>query len=303
MSNSCSWLKNFNALIFVFAVMVLSFGCQNKLKRVKINKGSTQGTSAAALPKFTKGKPETGVCLDLPRLVDHIHQLGTEVVRVTTYDLLIQVTNLEELKNQLTPESLAQIPFFWLKRQGPHLQLPYAKEFEDGWMHFPSKQNECASVEFTTSPGDASPAANPSNNSSLTPIMGSAQITEKSEKSLKFTIQNNPSSPQYSVLLESNESLLVTRIQPENFNFPRSNQPPVQVKANVLLTKRVQWGRLRNNVQIVRRLAEMWAAQLKESTPKQLLNILNDQKRKGGPETLVSLPLDVYMNIDHQLSN
>lgn len=303
MSNSCFRLKNFNILIFGFAVITLTLGCQNKLKRVKIKNGSTQGTSATSLPKFTKGKQETGICLDLPRLVDHIHQLGTEVVRVTTYDLLIQVTNLEEIRNQLNPDALAQIPFFWLKKQGAHLQLPYAKEFEKGWMHFPSKQNECASVEFTSSPGGASTGMNPSDSSSINPIMGSAQITEKSEKSLKFTIQNNPSSPQYSVLLESNESLLVTRIQPENFNFPRSNQPPVQVQANVLLAKRVQWGRLRNNVQVVRRLAEMWAAQLKENTPKQLLNILTDQKRKGGPETLVSLPLDVYMNIDHQLAN
>lgn len=312
-------LKSFCYLTLIS--LILS-SCQGKAGRLAIDtKKSTQNAFKSV--QFKKGKKETGFCLDLPSLVNHLHQMGNDAVRITTQDLFAQTPQSSPSANptdQTTQPSLNttttspasennQTEIQWLIQSQPHVHIPYARFFEIGWFQPPQKQNECESLDFdpsaatTTSTQITDDSPNPSSPPhsreetpsavsefqtfpATTPLAGNFKIISKSDNLIKYEFTQNDTNnqqAQFQISIEMDSSS----------SLLISKQ--ITIKGiTYFITRKVEWGQMKGLISITKRLAQLWQSKLSQFTPIELVNQIKNLKPNAKPTELIKISLENY---------
>lgn len=306
-------MKKFSVLVSTIIggslLLLAGIGCQSKTGKTPIVTKERVGSSAkenSTFPAFrTKGKGMEA-CLDLPELIKDLHNLGTDIVRVFTVDLF--VSNIEskslELSDKATSIDSAGVDL--LKRSRPHASLPFAKKFENGWIEFPFKQDECRSVSFIQM-GDSSQEA-PTDGAAAPPSTHNVdqkatqfptianpeayQIIEKSRRSIVYDFMVGKSVTRYGIYAQGANSMLIKIISYRSLPSPEGGEMTYLTR----VSKRVQWGNLKSDVTISLRLARIWIKAIgEEQAPRVVLERVKKQKPDADPDSLISIPLDVYL--------
>lgn len=311
-------MKRFSIFVSNFiAILLLGLpviGCQSKTNKTPIigkHQKDSRLDQKTSLSRRTKGQG-TEICLDLPATIEDLHKLGAETVRVFTVDLLVSKYESKSLELTDNAANIDSLGVDLLKRSQPHASFPFANEFENGWVEFPSNQDECRSVSFLhfeeasqDTPGEV--AAPPPSQSAdqkatrLTPVVESSpsRIIQKSRRSITYDVTVGKSVIRYSVDKEDRNSMLVKMISVHSLQSPEGGEKSYITQ----VSKRVQWGTLKNNVTISLRLARIWIKALGEDlTPLVLVEALKKMKPDADPNSLISVPVDAYVAMNMKVS-
>jgi hypothetical protein len=282
-------------------------GCQSKTNKTPIISKHQKGSLVVPQTSFayrTKGRG-TEACLDLPASIKDLHELGTSIVRVFTVDLFVSNFESKSLELNDKATSIDSVGIDLLKRSQPHALLPFAKEFENGWIEFPSKQDECSSVSFLhveeASQDPTNGAAGPplgqgvdQKPTLVTTIVESppSKIIQKSRRSIVYDFTVGKSIIRYGIYREGENSILIKMVSVRSLTSPEGGEKSYLTQ----VSKRVQWGALKNNVTISLRLARIWIKTLGENlTPQVVVEAVGKMKPDADPNSLISIPLDAYV--------
>ncbi|MBK7845125.1 MAG: hypothetical protein IPJ71_15820 [Bdellovibrionales bacterium] len=132
------------------------------------------------------------------------------------------MSNIESKSLELSDgaTSIDSVGVDLLKRSKPHASLPFAKEFEHGWIEFPFKQDECRSVSFlqtgdssqVPADGTAAPTASKNVDQKATQfprILVTSQIVEKSQRSIVYDFMVGKSITRYRIYAQGADSMLI----------------------------------------------------------------------------------------------
>ncbi len=291
-------------------------GCQTKTNKTPIIGKHQKGALVVpqtAFPSRTKGRG-TEACLDLPALIKDIHELGTGIVRVFTVDVFVSNFESKSLELNDKATSIDSVGVDLLKRSQPHALLPFAKEFENGWIEFPSKQDECSSLSFLhveeASQDPTNGAAGPplgqgvdQKPTLVTTIVESppSKIIQKSRRSIVYDFTVGKSIIRYGIYREDQNSILIKMVSVRSLTSPSPEGGEKSYLTQV--SKRVQWGALKNNVTISLRLARIWIKKLGENlTPQVVVEAVGKMKPDADPNSLISIPLDAYVAMNMNAS-
>ncbi|MBK8202168.1 MAG: hypothetical protein IPK68_07590 [Bdellovibrionales bacterium] len=289
-------------------------GCQSKTNKTPIIGKHQKGylvVPQTAFPSRTKGDG-TEICLDLPATIKDLHELGTSIVQVFTVDLFVSNFESKSLELNDKSTSIDSVGVDLLKRSQPHALLPFAKEFENGWIEFPSRQNECSSVSFlhivetSQDPANEETEPPPAQNvdqkaTQLSRIVESPtfQIIQKSRRSIVYESMVGKSLIRYEIYREDGNSMLIKIVSVRSLPSPEGGEKSYLTR----VSKRVQWGALKNNVTISLRLARIWIKTLgEEFTPRVITEPVGKMKPDADPDSLISIPLDAYVSMSMNAS-
>jgi hypothetical protein len=301
-------------LVAVGLLVLPGIGCQSKTNKTPIISKHPKGSLVVpqtSVAYRTKGNG-TEVCLDLPDLIKNLHELGTGIVRVFTVDLFVSNIKSESLELDDKATSIDSVGVDLLKRSQPHASISLAKEFEKAWIKFPYQQNECNSVSFrhiveaSQDPASGAAASLPAQSvyqkATPSPTLvnsPSIQIDKKSGRSIVYESMVGESLIRYEISREDGNSMLIKML-----SFQTLPSPEGGVKSyHTRVSKRVQWGPLKDNVTISLRLARIWIKALgEEFTPRVVTEPVGKQKPDADPDSLISIPLDAYVSMSMNAS-
>lgn len=282
-------------------------GCQSQTNKTPIISKHQKGSFAVPRTSFayhTKGNG-TEACLDLPALIKDIHELGTGVVRVFTFDLFASNIESESLELDDKATSIDSVEVDLLKRSLPHASLSIAKGFENGWIKFPYQQNECSSVSFrhiveasqdaASGAAASPPAQSVDQKATPSPMFVNSpplHIDKKSKRSIVYESMVGKSLIRYEISREDGNSMLIKMLSFRSLTSPEGSLKSYHTR----VSKRVQWGPLKDNVTISLRLARIWIKALgEEFTPRVVTELVGKMKPDADPDSLISIPLDAYV--------
>ncbi|MBK9040709.1 MAG: hypothetical protein IPL83_16410 [Bdellovibrionales bacterium] len=301
-------------LVAVGLLGLPGIGCQSKTNKTPIISKHQKVTSVnqkTAFPSRTKGDG-TEICLDLPATIKDLHELGTSIVQVFTVDLFVSNFESKSLELNDKATSIDSVGVDLLKRSQPHALLPFAKEFENGWIEFPSKQDECSSVSFlhveeaSQDPTNGAAGPPPGQGADQKPTLVTtivesppSQIIQKSRRSIVYDFTVGKSIIRYGIYREGENSILIKMLSVRSLPSPEGGEKSYLTQ----VSKRVQWGALKNNVTISLRLARIWIKALGENlTPGVVTEAVGKMKPDADPNSLISIPLDAYVAMNMNAS-